>query len=183
MFVVFKYFALLLAAILTVQSLSAAAPVGTPLDDTMYDRAVVEYTHAHNHRPYTPVSKELDWHAIPNLDEEALELADRYGGSKVGHHFTEGGKITYFSSIIKPEDDLGKTMNSEYGPGLFSESGEPKHALVFWKHENGMFHLIRVTTLHGPVPDYDLKPLGEVLESKAGDILNPLSRFLPSARL
>ncbi|SPO27315.1 uncharacterized protein UTRI_10432 [Ustilago trichophora] len=181
MFALYKYFALLLAAMLVVQSLPAAAPIGTPLDQVMYDRAVVGYRHAHVHQLYTPVSNELNWGAIPNLDEKALGLADLYGGMKVGHYSTEDGKITYFSSIIKPEDPLGKEMNFKYG--AFSARGEPKHALVFWKHENGKVHLIRVTTLHGPVPEYGLKPLGEVLESTAGDLLNPMSRFLPSARL
>ena len=108
--------------------------------------------------------EDLEYYKNKHSDLEAILHDDAKEGPgviSVGTHEPETGhKITFYSSVIRPDTKLGETL----GLQTTTESApNGKVAFAFWKHEGHDIRLLRINTgLHNNA-QYDLQSLESLI--------------------
>ncbi|GAC94453.1 hypothetical protein PHSY_002024 [Pseudozyma hubeiensis SY62] len=123
------------------------------LDRQNWHKATALYMEHYPKQAVTSHRTTLDsYRHIDNLELKALAHARSSGVipiANVQHR-------TYFSSIIKPNNDLHGEMRLD-----------GKDAFAFWKHEGHTFELLHVDTVDSSEVKWPLQPLGEPIRRSA----------------
>ncbi|SPO27314.1 related to conserved hypothetical Ustilaginaceae-specific protein [Ustilago trichophora] len=155
---------------------------GTDLE--MYNRALDRYQQAslesvglyHRHI-WEPDALER-WRKGPMKDKWLVD-AEHRGAIHIGESRDWlRRKVTYFSSIIVPQDDV-LTIEMGLNRDIPVEGGNnPKEAAVFWKHVGQAFTPLKVDFLIHHRANYPLEPLKDVLHESFTRVV-PYSGEIP----
>ncbi|SPO26964.1 related to conserved hypothetical Ustilaginaceae-specific protein [Ustilago trichophora] len=155
---------------------------GTDLE--MYNRALDRYQQAslqsvglyHRHI-WEPAALER-WKKGPMKNKWLIDAQYR-GAIHIGESRNRlGRKVTYFSSIIVPNNDA-LTSEMELYRNIPVEGGDtPKEAAVFWKHVDEAFTPLKVDFLVHHRANYPLERLKDVLHKSFTRVV-PYSGELP----
>lgn len=96
---------------------------------------------------------DLQGKALLHAQSNGVIPIAKYDAASTSEPGAATSPTTYFSSVIKPEQELHKEMRLH----------NSMNAFTFWKHEGGQFHLLQVDTLSHCDNEWSLKPLEGVL--------------------
>ncbi|SPO26974.1 uncharacterized protein UTRI_10439_B [Ustilago trichophora] len=142
---------------------SVFAPINPdlpPEEKGMWEKAIEKYKEIHEtqQRSYEPRDADFErYNRIERFEEKAWALAEQHGVFFVGkaqHRQPRPRIVEYFTSLVRPNDDLARDMNLR-----------GKVALILWKRATSHTQeLITVDSLtYHQELEWGLKPLRQII--------------------